>query len=379
MTTSPASEHSREAGGRQWCRCVLADVAAAVLWEINAGRGREHRAQAAYGRCDVTLIVGGYELLRDGSVSRACSPPPRRTCADCGDGAPVRLAPAALFRLSGECACHAYVSAALVSALGYLRDQCEAIVDPPAAARLHVRRRQHDHLRERRAARGAQTRVDRLASSLIGARLHTADQRALLTDVAREAGSDAPLENEEQLLWRLAVLRGRRNGVDPQDLLDDVGPDLAIVRDACEQGRLVNVGTATHAEYVTWWEAFVDRPLGRRRRTSDLPLVNADWVGFGRGSRDRDEAADDLVDAMWQQVAAGTRASAEDLLDAALDDTVRAGSIDETLVSVYRRDGRRRRAAIDAATDLVADWRRSSPSLTPARSVTVRRRACPSR
>jgi hypothetical protein len=268
---------SKGFGRPDWCRCVLIEVASAVLWETAAARRALHRLTGAWGSCDVRLVVAGRDLL--------CGPrllPPavhgRRPCPDCGRDCEreptIEQSTSTSFRLSGHCECSGLLADVLDCALRYLDLNRATILDPPAAARRHVKHRQHDYIRTRRAARGAQVRTDRLETSAQGRRLATQEQRWLLRDIADEAGSEAPLDSEEALFNRLAVLRARRTGEDPSAVQAAVEVDFQIVRAACSVGRLINVGNAIHPEYVSWWDAYVERPLGRRRRSSDISLDN---------------------------------------------------------------------------------------------------------
>jgi hypothetical protein len=161
---------------------------------------------------------------------------------------------------------------ALLQAHEFLVARGDAIRDPAAAARQHVRGRQHDYIRSRRREQGAQVRTDRLRDSARARALDTEEQRRLFEDIVDEAGSPAPLSGQHELERRLAARRARRTAGDPDALLAEVRSDLDVVAARCSTGRKVNVGTEDHPEHVTWWEAYIERPLGRRRRLSTVPL-----------------------------------------------------------------------------------------------------------
>jgi hypothetical protein len=160
----------------------------------------------------------------------------------------------------------------LLAAHQFLVARGTTIRYPEGAVRRHIASRQHDYPRQQRGERGAQVRTDRLLTSARAGQLETDEQRQLLKEIADEAGSEAPLENEAQLEVRLAVLRARRLKVDPDSVLADVRRDLAIVKAHYSSGRLVNVGTVDQPDLVSWWEAYIERPLGRRHRMSDIPV-----------------------------------------------------------------------------------------------------------
>jgi hypothetical protein len=167
---------------------------------------------------------------------------------------------------------------------------------------------------------GAQVRTDRLPDSTRARQLATDEQRRLLRDVADEAGSEAPLEGDAQLELRLAALRARRSGGEPHRLLPEVRRDLATVKAAYSTGRQVNVGTREQPEQVSWWEAYIERPLGRRHRVSDLPALTQPY-----GAED----AQACLDLRCPSSEAGFQAVLDELADgpdALVMDALRAGA-----------------------------------------------------
>jgi len=47
---------------------------------------------------------------------------------------------------------------------------------------------------------------------------------------------------------------------------------VAVIERHCRSGPRVNAGTAAEPEHVTWWERYIERPLGRRPRRTDQPI-----------------------------------------------------------------------------------------------------------
>jgi hypothetical protein len=263
------------------CDCTRVGVARAVLWEIAAHRQRIHRARWDAGPlCDVEVVVAGVSLVEVGRLRAiAATGRPLKPCLDCGRPAAEQPPGARLadqrFYVGGSCPCLQMLVDVLLTAHRFLMDRGAAIRHPEGAARRHVGSRQHDYPRQRRGEMGAQVRTDRLPTSARAQQLETDEQRLLLQDVADEAGSESPLEGQVQLELRLAMLRARRLGVDIESVLAEVRRDLAVVKAHYSSGRLVNVGTSDQPEMVSWWETYIERPLGRRPRVSDIPAVTA--------------------------------------------------------------------------------------------------------
>lgn len=265
-------------GGQEICDCTRVGVARALLWETAAHRQRIHRARWDIGAgCDARVVIAGVSLVEVGrlraiaATAKALAP-----CRICGRPAAEQPPESQLadhrFFVGGECPCRQMLVDVLLAAHQFLVARGTAIRHPEGAARRHIGSRQHDYPRQQRAARGAQVRTDRLLTSARARKLETDEQRQLLKEIADEAGSEAPLENEAQLEKRLAVLRARRLKVDPDSVLAEVRRDLAIVKAHYSLGRLVNVGTVDQPDLVSWWEAYIERPLGRRHRMSDIPV-----------------------------------------------------------------------------------------------------------
>jgi len=125
----------------------------------------------------------------------------------------VRVAGCGSLFVGGECPCRDFVLDMLVEADRFLaRHEPSGLRNPPGAVRAHVRRRAQEWTRRRRADAGAQARTDRLDASEQGRRLPDAYHRALLRNLADEAGSLALLGDERGLLQRLAALAANQFG-----------------------------------------------------------------------------------------------------------------------------------------------------------------------
>lgn len=152
--------------------------------------------------------------------------------------------------------------------------------NPPGAVRTHVRTRAvGDWIRRRRIEMGAQARVDRIRSAARARGLPDEFHRALMEYLVDEAGSPAPLEGQESLVRRLAVRCAAEFGGTPEQYRARIITVVAVVEQHCRSGPRVNDGTAQEPDYVTWWERYVERPLGRRPRQSDLTIPDEALAG----------------------------------------------------------------------------------------------------
>lgn len=373
-------------GGLSMCDCVRVSVALALLMETASHRHRIHRARWDTGRpCDAKVVIAGVNLT-EGKRRRvpAASGEHGDTCPHCGrSDAPAVTGTSSVgqrFLLSGECPCRPLLVEVFVSAHLYLKARGNTLRRPEAAARRHVASRQHDFTRQRRGDMGAQVRTDRLLASRRARQLETDEQRLLLRDIAEEAGSEAPLEDDAQLERRLATLRGRRCGIDPESLLADVRRDLILVRRHYSSGPSVNVGTRAHPELVSWWDAYIEGPLGRRPRSSDLAATTgAGWVdgeppagldlpcaateaSFQRVLDQRAEpypskpagARNPVVDALRRSARADPLGDRSRQFELILRDLASAGSVLSETVETFLADPTRRLAAVDALDEVLA-------------------------
>lgn len=169
--------------------------------------------------------------------------------------------------LGGDCLCRDVLADALAEADRYLAGR--SVANPPGAIRVHLRTRVlHEWIRAARVAQGAQARTDRIRGSELGGHLPDELHRAVLEFLVDEAGSPAPLEGDDQLVHRLAGRVAEEFGGTPGEHLAAVAAAVARVEAVCRSGRRVR----DDGELVTWWERFVQRPLGRRSRHSDLSV-----------------------------------------------------------------------------------------------------------
>ncbi|GAA2815902.1 hypothetical protein [Crossiella cryophila] len=192
------------------------------------------------------------------------------------------------FGLDGDCACRDFLVDMLVECDQVLTERATELRNPLGAARVHMRlRAAPDWIRRRRTAMGAQARVDRIR---LGARARTLPDefhRALLEYLVDEAGSMAPLDNQAELIQRLSYRCAQEFGGSTEDHLPLVAAGLALVERHCRSGPRVNIGTRDQPDHVTWWDRYIDRPLGRRPRrallststTQDGPDTRADPHG----------------------------------------------------------------------------------------------------
>lgn len=227
----------------------LAEVVRAIWWESASIRSCLHRV-CRVRACDLRVVAGGVEI----GAGRASGFAPR---------------PRAFTRLSvsGECPCRDYLLDLVAEADRFLVAHGDGLVNLPGAVREHLRKRGFgDWTRRRRTEMGAQARTDRIRGSVRARGLPDEFHRALLEFVVDEAGSLAPLEDDAQLYRRLAERAAAEFGGDPEDYRNRVIGGLGVVEAACRQGRRVTAGPGHANEMITWWERYVERPLGRRPR-----------------------------------------------------------------------------------------------------------------
>jgi len=366
-------------GGRSLCDCQRVGVALAVLWETAAQRQRIHRARWDVARsCDARVVIAGVSLVEGGRLRQTVAAGrPLDGCRSChsAEAEPGWMRPGLpRFFIGGDCPCQPMLLETFMTAHAYLVRAGTRLNHPEGAARQHLRSRQHDYTRLRRAEVGAQVRTDRLVTSARAQLLATDEQRLLLADLADEAGSEAPLDGDEQLEQRLALRRARRLGTNPEAALPSIRRDLAIVRGIFTGGRLVNVGTPSRPEYVSWWHAYIDLPLGRRRRTSDLPATTAPNCpdadahnGLDLPCAQAEQAYQQVLDRMAAPASVDhpvivalrgadsgeSTVDRDSQLETVLRRLVSDGSVPPTAVDGLLADPRRRAEAVDAWRELV--------------------------
>jgi hypothetical protein len=184
--------------------------------------------------------------------------------------------PAGGYRLTGECPCRDLVADAIEIVLSFLTDHGGALTNPPGAVRKHLRYRMIDLHRHARCELGAQAKPETVAENRYGRALPDDFHRALYVMVVDEAGIRGPLRGRAGLLRRLADRCGKDFGGEARRRLPAA---LRLIERTCQSGPRVNVGTRTEPELVTWWEAYIERPLGRRfdpASVGDTPTDVAD-------------------------------------------------------------------------------------------------------
>jgi hypothetical protein len=230
-------------------------------------------------------------------------------------------------RTSGGCPCVDEYVDAVVEVWRYLEHQDPAAVGSYAAlARTHCRLRVvKDLQRQRRGAR-SQQRTDRLADGAIGRALSTPAQRALLRHLVEEAASSAPLEDQAQLLHRLALRRAAASGQPAEaaeQLLGEVARDLRVVRQAAiTHGRRQRDSAGM---LVSWWEHYVETGLGWRERLSTVP-VSTTAIDETPGV--------DVADHRWRDL---TETAAEAMVVRAVVDAVQHAPQQSPVHAIQRR------------------------------------------
>jgi hypothetical protein len=150
-------------------------------------------------------------------------------------------------------------------------EQCHNIV---GAVRFYVRKRVIDVLRGYRASKGAQVKPKQVRNNRFGRALPDEEHRAVLGHLADEAGYMAPLPGQTYLLRRLAERCVAEFGNSVPYYLDRMPAIIRTVKSVCSAGNQVNVGTRTDPEYVSWYDAYIERPLGRRPEALVHPLAD---------------------------------------------------------------------------------------------------------
>ena len=221
-----------------------------ALWlEVYAPRSAVHRRYRVRA-CDVELRMSGLKL-----GTRSSNGP----------------TPVTGYRLTGGCPCRDVVTEAIEIVVAFLTDRDCPMSNPPGAVRQHLRYRMVDHYRRARGEAGAQVKPDSVKYNRYGKLLPDDFHRGLYVMLADEAGVRAPLRGHEGFLRRLADRCVTDQGGTPEDFLRLLPPALQLIERICRTGPRVNVGPPAEPELVSWWEAYIERPLGRR----DDPSVHS--------------------------------------------------------------------------------------------------------
>ncbi|WP_439657467.1 hypothetical protein ACSHWB_34445 [Lentzea sp. HUAS TT2] len=227
---------------------VSPEILLAFWYELRGPRDQLHRRHT--GPCDTELRVGGLRLGRATSIA------PRGSA----------------FHLSGHCPCRDLVADAYVLVVEFLTTHAGSLHNPPGAIRTHLRYRLADLARRARGDRGAQVKPETVSANRYGRALPDDFHREVFVMLADEAGYSTPMLGKEGLLDRLAARCGASFAGTPEEHRALLPSVLSRIEEACRSGPRVNVGTATEPELVTWWEAYVDRPLGRRPNPADVAV-----------------------------------------------------------------------------------------------------------
>lgn len=288
-------------------------VVAVVWWEVQAATAPLHR-KVGYHRCDTELRTTTAHYSQSGVRTH-----PARSG---GNG----------FQLTGSCECREVFVDALLIAEEFLsrRNQLE---NPLGAVRFHVRMRLPDLHRRHRTSRGAQARPKTVNDNRYGRALPDDFHRTVFVQIVDEAGISAPMDGDDHLLRSLANRCATELGGDAADYLARIPAALSTVEHTCRMGARVNVGTRTHPDLVTWWEAYVERPLGRRPRTDIELSVNSgdrSVPAIDIGDRSAYAAFDRLLDslALADLIPPQCRDESELLLVEVLTEAVRRASHD---------------------------------------------------
>lgn len=181
-------------------------------------------------------------------------------------------------QFGGDCVCLELVVDALVEGDRFLERRGAELANASGAVRVHVRTRAlADWTRHRRVRMGAQARTDRLRTSARARALPDDFHRALLEHLADEAGSLAPLVDEAQLYRRLTELMAAEPAAvtaGPGALEDRVAAAMPTIASACRSGPLVSAGPGSDGERVTWWERYIERPLGKREQPAEYRVAS---------------------------------------------------------------------------------------------------------
>ncbi|WP_273942046.1 hypothetical protein [Kutzneria chonburiensis] len=231
------------------------DVSRAIWYELFDQRAAVHsRHRVRY--CDTEFRLGSLRLGADGV------------------GAPQVLG----YHLVGNCPCRDLVADAFEVALAYLTDHGDEFANPAGAVRTHLKYRLIDLDRHARVERGAPARPEVVATNRYGRMLPDDFHRAVLVMLVDEAGSSGPLRGAQGLLQRLAYRCAGKFDGEPADYLHRLPEVLAVIETICRTGPRVNIGTADEPELVTWWDARIDRPLGRRADPADHVIDEDRWL-----------------------------------------------------------------------------------------------------
>lgn len=311
----------------------LQAVLQAVWWEAYGMRAAIHRLTGVR-RCDTAIISGSLHL---------------------GPGTAFRVDGEPRLHISGVCPCRDYTTDLLTEADRFLASAGGALRNVPGAVRRHIRTRgAGDWTRRRRTAMGAQARTDRIRDCARARRLPDGLHRAILEYLVDEAGSLAPLDGDHQLHLRLAERTAAEFGGSVADRHVEVLAALPAVEAVCRAGREFRSPDGTT---LSWWERYIEQPLGRRIRRSD---VEVDALS-PRGLEPACAAAERAIDHAVETIANGAGGADARILEALMcvqGPDLRAGVRVAVLALVAREV-----VGARTADEFVADERRVSAAV----------------
>ncbi|WP_224401704.1 hypothetical protein [Pseudonocardia sp. ICBG1034] len=323
-----------------------AEVLRAVWWETRTVRAVIHRHALRDG-CDLSLRSGSTVLGAGRGVP--------------GTGADLVVA--------GDCPCRDYVIDVLAGADRFLAGR--KLSNPAGAVRRHIRMRlSGDWIRDRRAAAGAQTRIDRIRRGGRARLLPDEFHRALLEYLVDEAGLPAPLNGEEHLLRRLAERAAAEFGGSTDEWLEKARSAMPAVSRAGRSGPRFHM---SDGRSLTWWDRYVDEPLGRRPHPGVLSLDTPDdgarifHVVAGADCGSTNAGPDETVVRALVLLPAdhdlveGVRRTVHDLVGL---EAVPAG-----VAARFLSDPQRMDVVVEVLRSLAADIRASRPSVAVCRTV----------
>ncbi|SFW92108.1 hypothetical protein [Amycolatopsis australiensis] len=226
--------------GRSSDPVITPELARAFWAELRGPRAATHRSHHV-GLCDTELRIAGLRLSARGSST-----------ADGG------------FRLSGGCPCRDLVADAFEVVWAFVADRGHRFDNLAGAVRTDLRFRLVELDRRARRDRGAPVKPQTVRDNRYGRALPDEFHREVFVMLADEAGARGPLRGEAGLLGRLADRCADKFGGHAATHAARLPQVLRTVERVCRTGPRVNVGTVSAPELVTWWEAYVERPLGRR-------------------------------------------------------------------------------------------------------------------
>lgn len=327
------------------------EVLTAFWAEMAHDRALLHR-QYPWRHCDIELHVAG-QRFGPGRGSGAGTP--------------------AGFRLGGSCPCRDVVLDAFLIMWLYLAEHGTELHNPAGAIRTHLRLRLVEVDRAQRKDKGAQTKPATVRGNRYARALPDDLHREVLVMVVDEAGRRTPLGGELDLVRRLAQRCAAKFGGNPADHLARLPEVLATIEGVCRTGPRVDVGTDGEHHLVSWWEAYVVLPLGRRPNPYDAPLWPdlesdgslGDEVTARHGERiDEPATDDDTVVTTLTEIGTLPEHDRDAALQNGITDLERRGVLPSARAKLLRSRPELRRVVIDAIEPLVGPIRQRSMCTT---------------